>query len=43
MYRRCGEYAVTKGFDAEAWVAHCIANPATRRQETDYAALEPRP
>jgi hypothetical protein len=42
MYRRWGEYAVTPGFDAEAWVAHCIANPATRRQDTDYAALEPR-
>ena len=42
MYRRWGEYAVTKGFDLEAWVAHCIANPATRRQDTDYAALEPR-
>ena len=42
MYRRWGEYAVTKGFDLEAWVANCIANPATRRQDTDYAALEPR-
>jgi hypothetical protein len=42
MYRRWGEYAVTPGFDAEAWVAHCIANPAARRQDTDYAALEPR-
>ncbi|RAI59189.1 hypothetical protein [Roseicella frigidaeris] len=43
MYRRWGEYAETPGFDREAWVAHCIANPATRRQDTDYAALEPGP
>jgi hypothetical protein len=43
MYLRWGEYAATAGFDSEAWVAHCIAHPATRKQDTDYAALEPRP
>ena len=43
MYLRWGEYAATAGLDAEAWVAHCIANPAAKRQDTDYAALEPRP
>jgi hypothetical protein len=42
MYLRWGEYADTPGFDHEAWVAHCIASPATRKQDTDYAALEPR-
>ncbi|TCZ53932.1 hypothetical protein [Roseicella aquatilis] len=43
LYFQWGEYAGTEGFDSEAWVAHCIANPATRKQDTDYAALEPRP
>ena len=43
MYGRWGEYAVTPGFDPGPWVAHCIANPAARKQDTDYAALEPRP
>ena len=41
MYGRWGEYAVTQGFDPAPWVAHCIANPATRKQDTDYAALAP--
>ena len=41
MYAEWGEYAETPGFDRAAWVAHCIANPATRKQDTDYAALEP--
>ena len=42
MYGRWGEYAETPGFDRAAWVAHCIATPASRKQDTDYAALEPR-
>ncbi len=41
-YYAWGEYAATEGFDARAWVEHCIANPARRRAETDYAAMEPR-
>lgn len=41
MYLTWGEYAATDGFDSRAWVEHCIATPATRRSETDYAALEP--
>jgi len=41
QYFQWGEYALTKGLDHEAWVDHCIANPAERRQDTDYAALEP--
>ena len=41
MYDRWGEYAETPGFDLAAWVTHCIANPAARKQDTDYAALEP--
>jgi hypothetical protein len=40
-YFRWGEYAETPGLDAAAWAEHCIAHPATRRAETDYAALEP--
>ncbi len=40
-YFAWGEYAATEGFDSAAWVEHCIANPATRKAETDYAALEP--
>ncbi len=43
QYYRWGEYAWTEGFDHKAWVDHCIANPATRRADTDYDALEPRP
>jgi hypothetical protein len=41
-YHAWGEYAATEGFDLRAWVEHCIAHPAKRRAETDYAALEPR-
>jgi hypothetical protein len=41
MYDRWGEYAQTLGFDLAAWVTHCIAHPAARKQDTDYAALEP--
>jgi hypothetical protein len=41
MYDRWGEYAETPGFDLAAWVTHCIAHPAARKQDTDYAALEP--
>jgi hypothetical protein len=40
-YLAFGEYAATAGFDPEPWVAHCIATPASRKAETDYAALEP--
>ena len=43
MYVQWGEYAATEGIDSAAWVASCIANPATKRQDTDDAALEPRP
>ena len=43
MYFRFGEYAFAAGLDPDAWVAHCIANPASRKAEVDYAALEPRP
>ncbi|MFC7477820.1 hypothetical protein ACFQS7_25950 [Dankookia sp. GCM10030260] len=41
MYDRWGEYAETPGFDRAAWVSHCIAHPAARKQDTDYAVLEP--
>jgi hypothetical protein len=40
-YFAWGEYAAAEGFDSAAWVEHCIATPATRRSETDYAALDP--
>ncbi|MCO6418925.1 hypothetical protein JYK14_22595 [Siccirubricoccus sp. KC 17139] len=40
-YYTFGEYAAAEGFDSEAWVNHCIAMPATRKAEVDYAALEP--
>jgi hypothetical protein len=40
-YLAFGEYAAAEGFDAAAWVEHCIATPATRKAETDYAALDP--
>ncbi|MBX9702324.1 MAG: hypothetical protein K2X74_23000 [Acetobacteraceae bacterium] len=40
-YLAWGEYAATEGFDSQAWVEHCIATPASRRSETDYAALDP--
>ena len=36
-----GEYALAPGFELKSWVAHCIANPAARRAETDYQAIEP--
>ena len=41
MYYSWGEYAFAEGLDHGAWVEFCIANPATRRQDTDYDALEP--
>jgi hypothetical protein len=40
-YLAWGEYALAEGLDLRAWMEHCIATPATRRSETDYAALEP--
>ena len=43
MYLMWGEYAATEGFDSAAWVDYCIANPATRKAETDYDALDPNP
>lgn len=42
-YFTFGEYARTPGFDLQAWVAHCIANPATRQSDTDYQAIDPTP
>jgi hypothetical protein len=41
-YYRFGEYAWAEGLDHEAWVATCIAIPATRKQDTDYQALDPQ-
>jgi hypothetical protein len=41
MYYRWGEYALAPGLDHRAWVEFCIANPASRRQDTDYDTLEP--
>ncbi|GGC59693.1 hypothetical protein GCM10011504_42370 [Siccirubricoccus deserti] len=41
-YYRFGEYARAEGLDHVAWVAHCIATPATRKQDTDYQALDPQ-
>ena len=41
MYFAWGEYAATPGFDSAAWVAECIATPATRKADTDYEALDP--
>ena len=38
-----GEFARTPGFDIQEWVAFCIDNPATRRTDTDYQALDPTP
>jgi hypothetical protein len=38
-----GEYAIAPGFELKPWVSHCIANPATRRSDTDYQAIEPTP
>jgi hypothetical protein len=42
MYFRFGEYAFAAGLDHAAWAAHCIATPAARKADTDYAAAEPR-
>jgi hypothetical protein len=42
MYFRFGEYAFAAGLDHAAWVARCIATPASRRAEVDYAAAEPK-
>jgi hypothetical protein len=36
-----GEYAITPGFELRPWLEHCIANPATRKADTDYQALDP--
>ena len=36
-----GEYAIAPGFELKAWLAHCIATPATRRADTDYQAIDP--
>ncbi len=40
-YLAFGEYAIAPGFDLEAWLDHCIANPAARKADTDYQALDP--
>lgn len=40
-YFAFGEYAIAPGFELKAWVAHCIANPAARKADTDYQALDP--
>jgi hypothetical protein len=36
-----GEYAMAPGFELKPWLDHCIANPAARRADTDYQALDP--
>ena len=36
-----GEYAIAPGFELAAWLDHCIANPAARKADTDYQALDP--
>ena len=38
-----GEYAIAPGFELKPWLAHCIAQPAARRADTDYQALDPNP
>lgn len=38
-----GEYAIAPGFELKPWLAHCIAQPATRKADTDYQALDPSP
>ena len=43
IYWQWGEFAITEGFDQEAWVEFCIATPAARASETDYEALDPGP
>lgn len=40
-YLAFGEYAIAPGFELQAWLAHCIANPAARKADTDYQALDP--
>jgi len=40
-YLSFGEYALAPGFELEAWLDHCIANPAARKADTDYQALDP--
>lgn len=42
-YLAFGEYAIAPGFDLQAWLAHCISEPATKRADTDYQALDPSP
>jgi hypothetical protein len=41
-YRMFGEYVIVRGLDTAAWEAHCVANPATLPEETDYLSLDPR-
>ena len=36
-----GEYAIAPGFELKPWLDHCIANPAARKADTDYQALDP--
>ena len=40
-YLAFGEYAIAPGFELQAWLVHCIANPAARKADTDYQALDP--
>ncbi len=40
-YMTFGEYAMAPGFELASWLAHCIANPATKRSDTDYQAIDP--
>jgi hypothetical protein len=40
-YFTFGEYATTEGLDTQAWVAHCIANPAASPRDTNYESLTP--
>jgi hypothetical protein len=42
QYYAFGEYASAIDLDTREWVQWCIANPATRPEHTDYAALDPR-
>jgi len=36
-----GEYAIAPGFQLAPWLEFCIANPAARKADTDYQALDP--
>ena len=36
-----GEYAMAPGFELSTWLDHCFANPATKRSDTDYQAIDP--